>query len=371
MKLLRTMRGYRPLTFVPDGILLAKGYELYIANLNCSRLRRIGAVPQVLAATVARRSRTLERIFRLGLRFGCRISEGGYLLAERGRIWMLDLASGSVRLDHLIKRGSRPLFMSRIQGVNGFEDCACYGEYWDNLAKEPVSIWVRSQSGVWRVVHTFPKGKIEHVHGMIPDGRRGIVWILTGDFGDSAGIWAARNGFTDVSPVLVGKQDFRCCWLAFWGDRIIYATDSHLEPNSIRELILPEAGLNSRCPWAGARSEYFMDISGSSIYACMVHDQLIFSTTVEPGLLTGRLMHDLLDRRPGPGIEGMYSDLMIGTEAGGFSLAGRWLKDKLPSRLCEFGSISFPTGINPGRCLYAFFTGLSEADGRMSVFELE
>ena len=238
MKLLRTIRGYRPLTFVPDGILLAKGYELYVANLDCSRLRRVGAVPQGLAARTARRSRTLERIFRLGLRFGFRISEDGYLLAERSRIWILDLASGSVRLDHPIKRGSRPLFISRIQGVNGFEDCVCYGEYWENLAKDPVRIWARSQSGIWRVAHTFPKGTIEHVHGMIPDERRGIVWILTGDFGDAAGIWVARNDFTDVSPVLVGKQEFRCCWLAFWGDRIIYATDSHLESNSVRELIL-------------------------------------------------------------------------------------------------------------------------------------
>jgi hypothetical protein len=34
-------------------------------------------------------------------------------------------------------------------------------------------------------------------------------------------------------------------------------------------------------------------------------------------------------------------------------------------------SISFPTGINPGRCVYAYFTGLERQDGSMSVFELE
>jgi hypothetical protein len=67
MKLLKSMRGYRPLAFFPDGILLAKGYALYVANLDCSRLRRIGAVPQVWAAKAAGRSRTLQRIFRLGL----------------------------------------------------------------------------------------------------------------------------------------------------------------------------------------------------------------------------------------------------------------------------------------------------------------
>jgi hypothetical protein len=52
---------------------------------------------------------------------------------------------------------------------------------------------------------------------------------VTGDFGDAAGIWAARDDFSEVRPVLVGKQDFRCCWLAFSGEQIIYATDSPLE----------------------------------------------------------------------------------------------------------------------------------------------
>jgi hypothetical protein len=61
---------------------------------------------------------------------------------------------------------------------------------------------------------------------------------------------------------------------------------------------------------------------------------------------------------------------MIGTQAG-FSLAARWDKDRWPLRLCEFGSVSFPTGANPGRRLYAYFTGLKKRDGSMSVFEID
>jgi hypothetical protein len=369
MKHLRTLQGYRPLTFVPEGILLAKGYELYVADLDCSRLRRVAMVPHALASGILRRSRMFERILRFGIRFGCRIDEGSYLLAERNRLWLLELPSGTVRLDHVVN-GKKPLFISCIQGVNGFLDGACYGEYSDNVTKEPVNIWVRSRQGAWRIVHTFPKDAIEHVHGIIPDESRGIVWIVTGDFGEAAGIWAARHDFAEVLPVLVGKQDFRCCWLAFPQDQIIYATDSPLAINSVRRLILPKTGLESRDPWIGARSEPVMEISGSSIYGCRVQDQVVFSTTVEPGLLTGKRLRDWLDRRPGPGIKGMYSDLMIGTQAG-FSLAGRWTKDRWPLRLCEFGSISFPTGINPGRRLYAYFTGLAQADGCMSVFELD
>jgi hypothetical protein len=370
MKHLRTLRGYRPLTFVPDGILLAKGYDLYVADLDCSRLMQVGSVPHAAASGALRRLRTIERILRFGIRFACRIGEGSYLLAERNRLWLLELPGGNVRLDHVIENGTKPLWISRIDGVGGFVDGACYGEYWDNVQKEPVNIWVRSPQGAWRIAHTFPRGRIEHVHGMIPDERRGIVWIVTGDFGDAAGIWAARRDFSEVRPVLVGKQDYRCCWLAFSDDQIIYATDSPLAINSVRRLILPQPDAGAPDPWMGTRSEPFMEISGSSIYSCRVQDKVVFSTTVEPGLLTGRKLHDWLDRRPGPGIKGLYSDLMIGTQAG-FTLAGRWMKDRWPLRLCEFGSISFPTGINPGRHLYAYFTGLAQHDGSMSVFELE
>ena len=370
MKLLRTLRGYRPLTFVADGILLAKGYDLYVANLDCSQLSRVGTVPHALTSGILRRSRIVERILRLGIRFGCSIGKGEYLLAERNRLWRLELPSGTIRLDHVIQTGMKPLWISRVDGIDGFSDGVCFGEYWYNSSKEPVNIWVRGPRGLWRIAHTFPKGTIEHVHGMIPDKNRGIVWIVTGDSGDAVGIWAARRDFSEVLPVLVGHQDFRCCWIAFSDSQIIYATDSPLAINSVRRIVLPEGFAESPDPWIGTRSEPLMEISGSSIYSCQVQNQVVFSTTVEPGLLTGNKLHDWLDRRPGPGIKGMYSDLMIGTQAG-FSLAGRWAKDRWPFRLCELGSISFPTGINPGRCVYAYFTALAQQDGSMSVFELE
>jgi hypothetical protein len=370
MKHLKTLRGFRPLAFIPDGILLASGYDLHVADFECSRRTHIGTIPHAWSAGMLRRSRTLERILRLGIRFGCRIDEGSYLLAERNRLWLLELPRATLHLDHVIQNGMKPLWISRIHGVKGFADGACFGEYWYNAPKDPVNIWVRSREGVWRIAHTFPKGTIEHVHGIVPDHRRGIVWILTGDYGDAVGIWAARHDFSEVLPVLVGNQNFRCCWLAFSNEEIIYATDSPLAVNSLRRLILQPGFEQSQNPWAGARSEPFMEISGSSIYSCRVQDQVVFSTTVEPGLPKGNRLHDWLDTRPGPGIKGRYSDLMIGTHAG-FSRAGRWPKDRWPLRLCEFGSISFPTGTNPGRHLYAYFTGLTQNDGKMKIFELE
>jgi len=276
---------------------------------------------------------------------------------------MLDLNSGSIKLDHEIEKGSRPLAISYIQDVPNFDDGACYGEYWENKHRSPVSIWVRRDTNSWQVAYTFPQGAIEHIHAVISDKRRGLVWILTGDYEKSAGIWAARNNFKDVSPVLVGSQESRCCWIAFWRDRIIYATDSHLIPNSLRELFCADV-------LGGSRSEPLIDTAGSSIYSCMVQDQIVFSTSVEPGPPSGMMVRDLLARKPGPGIRDDYSYLMAGNPELGFSVIGAWRKDKLPPRLCEFGAIKFPTGLNPGNYLYAYFTGLSGCDGSMRVYEL-
>ncbi|HEY2682916.1 MAG TPA: hypothetical protein VGI93_05350 [Steroidobacteraceae bacterium] len=368
--LVRSLRGYRPLCFIPDGLLLARGYELLAASLDCSKLRSIGEVPHSLHSRLLRRARLAERVLRLGIRFGVRIGEGSYLLAERNRLWRLSLPSGQIVLDQLIEKGTKPLWISRLQGVKGFTDGACYGEYWDNVRRDPVNVWARNLKGEWRIAHTFDRGTIEHVHGMFPDPHRGLVWIVTGDLGGAAGIWAARQDFREVFPVLVGQQRFRCCWLAISARNIVYATDSPLARNTVRELVLPSGCWEGPGPWRGVESLPLMETSGSSIYGCKLADEAVFSTTVEPGLPTGHRLRDWFERKPGPGILGPYADLMVGGQAG-FVRIGRWQKDRWPYRLCEFGSICFPTGVNPGNRIYAYGTGLIGADGQLDVYDLK
>src|ERR1700733_9412424 len=121
MNLLRRLTGYRPLAFIPDGILLAKGYDLIAANLECTRLERVGSVPHTWIGGLLRHSRLLERILRFGIRFGCRVEEDVYLLAERNRIWRFNLSSGRVQLDQIVQ-GKKPLCIARIEGVSGFTD---------------------------------------------------------------------------------------------------------------------------------------------------------------------------------------------------------------------------------------------------------
>jgi hypothetical protein len=144
-----------------------------------------------------------------------------------------------------------------------------------------------------------------------------------------------------------------------------------LQQNSVRELVLASAGEREQ-PEGGesAHSRLVMNIAGSSIYACEVANQIVLSTSVEPGALSGNSLRDWLERAPGPGIQGDNADLLIGDTKAGFKVVGSWKKDFWPPRLFEFGSISFPTGTNPGNRIYAYFTALADSDGRLRIFEL-
>jgi hypothetical protein len=362
LRQVKKLKGFRPLLFVPQGVLFSKGYRLYLADHRGERLEPVAAVPVPPLRRLAGSVRLAARVLRAGLSLGCSISDTQCLIAEKRRLWRLDLTDRSIALDHEVQRGSRPLSITRITGVAGFDDVLCYGEYSNNVAKDPVNIWTRDAHGQWKTAYTFARGTIEHVHTVVPDPRRGLVWILTGDFGGAAGLWIARNNFTHVEPVLCGSQDYRCAWLHFAADRILYATDTQLQTNHLRELKLSAAG---------AATSVVSEINGSSIHACMVRDQLAFSTMVEPGLPSGNLLFDLFERKRGPGIKSNHAQLVIGSAEQGFQVAGSWKKDVFPPRLLQFGAISFPSGHNPTRFLYAYFTALAGVDDSTLIYTLD
>jgi len=357
----KKVKGVRPLLFVPNGILFSRGYKLYVSDYLCNKFELVGQVHESAFRRIASSLRVLSRLFRAGITLGCSISDTQHLIAGKHRLWTIDLSNRNIELDHEIQRGSRPLSITKISGVAGFDDAICYGEYWNNANKDPVSIWTRNSDGHWRIAFTFARGTIEHVHSVIPDSSRGIVWILTGDFGNAAGFWIAKDNFSVVTPVLLGAQEYRCVWLHFFGKEIYYATDSQLTPNSLRRMTFSEEGVVS---------EVVQRISGSSIHSCVVEDSLAFSTTVEPGIPSGNLLFDLFEYKLGPGIERNKADLILGSPARGFRLVGSWKKDILPPRLLQFGTISFPSGHNPTNYLYAYFTGLSGVDDHTVVFDL-
>lgn len=304
----------------------------------------------------------LRRIFRLGFNSAVRDPFNEDLIASAGKVLYRISLCGEVTLDHHIERGTRPISLTTIQGVSGIDDGVYYGEYFPFLGSQEVRIWGKTQNEDWKVVYTFPIGCVEHIHGLMLDFKRSGIWILTGDNGEAPGFWFAQNNFKDVQPIATGRQEYRACVAFPTSEGLLYATDTPLEKNSIR--LLRESA-------EGWKSEAIYPMTGSSIYATQAANRFVFSTAVEPGPPSGKFIQDVFDSSLGAGILEKSAGLVWGNVEEGFSQLTSWKKDILPPRLGQFGTITFPSGIQPSGLLIYYGIALNQLNNITQIVQLD
>jgi len=279
----------------------------------------------------------ISRVLRKGIRCGINISENLVLFTSNNRIYEIDLSSGRISNGFITPDKSRPLHFSKIEGIQGFSNGIYFGGYKANRKRNPVSIYKRVETDHWVKVYQFPKNSIEHIHNIIADPYKDLVYILTGDLDDAAGIWVAENGFNSVYPILIGDQRYRACVGFPTQDGFIYASDSPFSNNSIRILQYSEDN------WL---STHLMDINGPSIYGCQWGSDYIFSTSVEGDGRKQTLPYFLWGRKKGSGIVEDYSFIYKGNIQDGFIEIYKVKKDCLPFFLFQFGTLNFASGLN-------------------------
>jgi len=316
-------------------------------------------LPAYGVSRILSKSRLFKRILRLNVYCSIKINDNQLLISEKGNIYCVDLSSAKVVLDKANPPNIKPLSFSNIYGIEGFYNLTCYGEYVRNSAKSSIKIMGRDTAGNWECLHIFSAGEVGHVHSLAPDPYRNCVWIFTGDYGDAAAIWCATDNFKHVKCVLKGKQQYRASIGYPVADGVIYATDSHLERNSIRFL---KTGKNS------LSNEKLYDLNGSCIYSMKLGRRFFFSTSFEPGQPTGRFFYDLIDTKPGPGILSSYCDVIAGNIDEGFEPVMKWKADKWPKRLFQFGSIIFPISVSSNDYLPLYGQGCIGHDDRTEIY---
>jgi hypothetical protein len=287
----------------------------------------------------------LYRILRKGVRCGVKASENLVLFVIGQRIFELDIVTDSVSNGFVTKDGSRPLAFSKIEGIIGFDDGIYFGGYKSNPERDPISIFKRTGEDSWDEVFQFPGGTIEHIHNIIADPYKNVVYILTGDFENSAGIWMAEDRFKAVIPLLQGDQLFRGCVGFPTSLGLVYATDSPFSDNSIR--LLQKQGAK----WV---SNHLIDTNGPSIYGCNWNSDLVFSTSVEGGGRNQHMWYKIFGRKRGSGVKSDYSVIYVGNIKDGFNEIYRERKDCLPFFLFQFGILSFASGLNESAVLPVF-----------------
>ncbi len=345
--LIEVIKNKKPVTFIGHKILLNWYNELYLYDISEEKNIHLNYLPFKTHLKILGKIKLLKRLFRLGVNSGI-YGLNKVFLSYSKKIFCVDLANNSIIEEYSLERGKGPLHFSIIENIKGFEDGLYFGEYFGNPLKEPVRIIKRSLSGEYSVIYTFPYGKINHVHNIIPDQINKCVWVLTGDFGDAAAIWRTTDNFKTLEPILIGAQQFRAS-IAFPTEKgLLYGTDTQFEANNIRLLF------KAKNEWI---SKSLSSVNGSVIYGCKVADYFVFSTSTEPVRIRNNFFLKWFEWKRGPGILKNESHVLVGKIDQGFKILFSKRKDFLPYRLFQFGTIFFPAGINPTNKLFSYSIG--------------
>ncbi len=316
-----------------QGLLLCKTGEdegllynklcFYRVNLKTGEKDKILELPVGYKKKLLSKYRISNRLLRLEPRSFVLVKENVFLISVLHKVWLLDVE----------KKTLVSVFNSRKNFSDNLNFCTYngkvyWGDYGINVIHELINIYEMNNEGKVRIVYTFPKGDVIHVHNIFLDETKSKFWILMGDNETKAGIYTASLDWKEVKPVKVGKQCFRSVVGFPYQGGLLYATDSVDFDNHLR---LIEADGTERI---------LSEINGSCIYGGEAKDYFLFSTTVEPRAGAG--FKHLFENRLGGGIKSWdvhiiavsKKDLTIRT-------VKTFRKDWLPMVLFQYGRVRF------------------------------
>tara|TARA_Y100001968_G_scaffold280565_1_gene277143 strand:- start:15987 stop:17096 length:1110 start_codon:yes stop_codon:yes gene_type:complete len=339
IKLINHIKGFKPLVYIGDELILAKYNKLYIASLDLKEINYICSVgTENKLKLLFSKNRLLQRLFRLQLGPAIQLKQKDcFLVFLKNICYFVDIKNKKVIKEEHNLSIKKPLQMNLIS-KGKYKDCLIFGEYSLNGEFNPVDIYKRSPEGSYEKIFTFQKGEINHIHGIFEGPNQDNLYILTGDFKQGAGIWVGDINLNHVKPLFRGDQSTRTCWIKAIGNNLVFATDRQDAINYLSYFSHNETGnMNKIFP-----------IVGSSIYYSSAHSKkIIFSTSVEPEPNSGssHSLKNLLNTKRANGIISDHSCVYSGDLENGFEIIFSAKKDSLPYGLFQFGNISFPSGI--------------------------
>lgn len=353
----RTFKGLKPLIFVGDRLLVFNKGTLFLMDMSDYFLEKVVKMPRPLWHKLFNRVRLSTRLFRLEPR-GAAVLGGCVYLGYHGNLYRLDIKKKLLKEVHRFRDRMRsPLTITTIENIAGFDDMICYGEYFSNPSMEPVRIiGNKSGTGRWSELYRFGKGKINHIHSIVPDPINSRVWVLTGDTDDASGIWYTDNNFRTVNKLVGGQQKYRSCVLHPYEGGFVYATDTPLQDNYIFYVSIP-----------GVDQEKLKEMNGSCIYSAVVGENIIFATTVEGSTSDDSRFRKWTYRTKGLGIKTWHSELVIGNVNDGFRTIAAFEKDCFPTALFEFGTLIFPAGKNETDQIIFYGNSVRKVDGQLII----
>jgi hypothetical protein len=331
----RRTRG-RVLLIEPDGtVFVGRGYAIARSRDGGASWQRVARVPRPLWRAAAEQTRLTSRLVRQEIRGLAHLSDGTLVAACKSGLFH-GPADGGALAPSAIEAHGLPLQWPLRLGV-GPGDVVAWGEYVSRRRLRPVRIFAsRDRGRTFETVHTLEAGDVLHVHNVTWDASAGNWWVLAGDHGHEPGIGRLAHDFTRFEWLVKGEQRFRAVSVFDCGDRLLYATDTEMEPNSV-------ISLDKR---TGA-SERLFELEGSCLYACRFGDVLAVTTTVEPSEVN----------------HSQDATLWLSRDGERWRCAWRARKDRWHADYFQFGSLVLPAGRSDGGPLWLSGQAVEGLDG--------
>lgn len=309
--------------------------KLLVTDKKKGESYSLGTLPGIGIDKYLSYVRILVRILRLEPRCAMWIDEYKFILSYHGKVYLVNLKLKTIVVEHKFRRGmNNPLTFCKVSGLSKFPDCILYGEYWGNPNREETCVYARINKQ-WRKIAVFEAEQIKHIHGIVVDTYNDRLLVLTGDSDNESGIWEIKGDLLKPVLILGGKQKYRTCVLIPKRNGFIYATDTPLEKNYIREVTVGNNLI--------VEKEIY-EMPGPCIYGTVCgtnENNMLFATSVEPdSRIKG--IRGLFTYQLGRGVEKRSSYVIRYDQKHGFSIALMLKKDLFPMNLCQFGNVLFP-----------------------------
>lgn len=329
-----------------DGTLYAgRRTVIYRSDDDGATWARETAIPVRGIRHIAEYSRMASRLLRHEIRALARHPEGALVAASRRGVFH-DPAPGSSpwMQPSRLEAGSLPAAAPMRIQVGG-PGHLIWGEYLGFIeAGRPIRILASEDKGAsFEVVHEFVPGRIGHVHNVVFDAARDHYWVLAGDHGPQAGIGMLSADFQRFEWLVKGEQSHRVVEIFDFGDRLVYGTDTEVEPNAVLSLDKETGAI-----------ERHQELPGSCIYGCRFGEVVAVATSVEPSPIN----------------QSPYCELWISKDGDRWIQAWKAIKDRWNAKYFQFGSIVLPSGVSDRTRIAWSGQAIRGLDGRGRVAKL-
>lgn len=324
-----------------DGTLhLGRNYDIFRSGDAGRSWDCVASMPLDPVRRLANSSRLLCRLLRQEVRALARTAEGGYVASNRQGVFVS--APGERRMRPSVIESAGLALLPPMRIAKGPAGEILWGEYGSPKERRPMRIFVSRDAGEsFQLVR--PLDEILHVHNVVWDPDAEHYWVLTGDFDPEPGIGRLSADLERFEWFVRGEQRYRAVELFDLGDRLVYATDTQLEPNALISL-----------DKSTGKAERLREFDGSCIYACRFGGIYALTTSVEPSSVN----------------RSRHSELWLSRDAEHWRCAWRGHKDRWSAYYLQFGSVVLPSGSTERELLVFSGQAIEGLDGRTTIARL-